>query len=93
MAVKDAGVLSAQELHGFANFLKRSEDEMVSLIGSIHNEVHRINEGWDDKVNREFTEEFNTYIDQVARLVELLDNHSRFVHKKAIAIEQYNNIR
>ena len=93
MAVKDAGVLSAQELHGFANFLKRSEDAMVSLINSIHNEVYRVNEGWDDKVNREFTEEFDTYIDQVARLVELLDNHSRFVHKKATAIEQYNNIR
>jgi hypothetical protein len=44
-------------------------------------------------VNREFTDEFETYIDQVARLVELLDEHSRFVHKKATAIEQYNSVR
>lgn len=93
MAVKDAGVLSAQELHAFGNFLKKSEDEMVLLIKAIVTEVYRINEGWDDKVNHEFTDDFNNYIDQVAKLVELLDNHSRFVHKKATAIEQYNNIR
>lgn len=93
MAVKDAGVLSAQELHAFGNFLKKSEDEMVSLIKAIVTEVYRINEGWDDKVNQEFTDNFNNYIDQVAKLVELLDNHSRFVHKKATAIEQYNNIQ
>ena len=93
MAVKDAGVVSAQDLHAFGNFLKKSEDEMVTLIRSIITEVYRVNEGWDDKVNREFTDEFNTYIDQVAKLVELLDNHSRFVHKKASAIEQYNHLR
>ena len=66
---------------------------MVALIKSIQTEVYRVNEGWDDKVNREFTDEFDTYIDQVARLVELLDEHSRFVHKKATAIEQYNSVR
>ena len=88
MALKDAGVVSAQDLHAFGNFLKTSEDEMVALIKSIQTEVYRVNEGWDDKVNREFTDEFDTYIDQVARLVELLDEHSRFVHKKATAIEQ-----
>ena len=93
MAVKDAGVVSAQELHAFGNFLKKSEDDMVALIRAIHTEIYRVNEGWDDKVNREFTDQFNAYIDNVARLVELLDNHSRFVHRKATAIEQYNNIR
>jgi len=93
MAIKDAGVLSAQELHAFGNFLKKSEDEMVLLIKAIVAEVYRVNEGWDDKVNQEFTDDFNNYIDQVAKLVELLDSHSRFVHKKATAIEQYNNIR
>jgi uncharacterized protein YukE len=93
MAVKDAGVVSSQELHAFGNFLKKSEDDMVALIRGIVNEVYRVNEGWDDKVNQEFTIEFNTYIDQILKLVELLDNHSRFVHKKATAIEQYNNIR
>jgi uncharacterized protein YukE len=93
MALKDAGVVSAQDLHAFGNFLKTSEDEMVALIKSIQTEVYRVNEGWDDKVNREFTDEFDTYIDQVARLVELLDEHSRFVHKKATAIEQYNSVR
>ena len=93
MAEKDAGVLSAQELHAFGNFLKKSEDEMVLLIKAILAEVNRVNEGWDDKVNHEFTDDFNNYIDQVAKLVELLDSHSRLVHKKASAIEQYNDIR
>ena len=32
-------------------------------------------------------------LEKCKELVELLDNHSRFVHKKATAIEQYNNIR
>ena len=90
---KDAGVVSAQDLHAFGNFLKHSEDDMVSLIRSIQNEVYRVNEGWDDKVNHEFTAEFDTYIDHIAHLVELLDGHSRFVHKKASAIEQYNSVR
>jgi len=90
---KDAGVVSAQELHAFGDFLKRSEDEMVTLIKSIVSEVYRVNDEWDDKVSKEFTDEFSTYIEQISRLVELLDHHSQFVHRKASKIEEYNNIR
>jgi len=90
---KDAGVVSADNLHAFGNFLKKSEDEMVTLIRTIVAEVYRINEEWNDKVNQEFTDDFNNYLDQVEKLVELLDNHSQFVHKKATAIEHYKDIR
>ena len=93
MEKKAADVLSAEELHAFGNFLMRSKDEMITLIRGVVAGVYRVNEVWKDQVNQEFTEDFNSYIDQVEKLVELLESHSQFVHKKATAIEHYNNIR
>ncbi len=92
MAYKDAGVVSATELHAFGSFLKRSEQDIIELINRISTEVIRVNEGWDDKVNQKFTENFGQYISTITRLVELLEEHSQFVHRKASAIENYNNI-
>ena len=92
MASKEASLVSAQELHSFGNFLKRSEDDMKSLIINVNREVSRTNEAWDDKVNRQFTDKFYTYIDHVVKLVELLDDYSKFVHAKADAIENYGNV-
>lgn len=92
MSYKDAGVVSAAELHTFGNFLKHSEQDIIDLIKRISREVIRVNNGWDDKVNQKFTEEFGQYISTITKLVELLEDHSQFVHRKASAIENYNNI-
>lgn len=91
MASKDASLVSAQELHLFGTFLKRSEEDMKSLIININREVSRMSEEWDDKENLKFTDRFYSYIDHVVKLVETLDDYSKFVHSKADAIEYYVN--
>ena len=92
MAIKDASLVSSQALHAYGSFLEKSKDDMVVLINSINTETRRISEEWDDKENQKFIDEFDTYISQIVNVVELLDNHSKFVHRKARAIENYHNI-
>lgn len=93
MALKDAGMQSAQEIHAFGNFLKRSEDEMTVLIKRIATELNRVHRIWDDDQNRKFTMEFRPYVDQVKKMIEHLDRYSKYVHRKAARIEDYKNER
>ena len=72
MAIKDASLVSSQALHAYGSFLEKSKDDKVVLINSINTETRRISEEWDDKENQKFIDEFDTYISQIANLVELL---------------------
>lgn len=90
---KQASVVSSQELHAFGNFLTKSKEDLQSLFVMVSREISRINGEWDDQEFIKFRDAYNEDINHVAHLLNLLADHSRFVHLKADAIENYNSIR
>lgn len=93
MAQDDARVYSTDKLHLFGEFLKRSEDELSSLAIGILTEVYRVSDEWQDKENQVFAESIEPYIDQMKRLIQKLDEYSRFVHHQASILDDYKSGR
>ncbi|MBQ7443035.1 MAG: WXG100 family type VII secretion target [Bacteroidaceae bacterium] len=91
MAEKDAGVVSADELHHFANYLSEAESRLSELMGRTISELENVNQGWQDRKQAEFTEDFTQALDAIAQLADLMAEHSRYVHFKANQIEDYTN--
>lgn len=89
----DCQVYSAEELHDFANFIQLEKNTIVDAVADLYNAMKFVNEQWDDGQNRKFVDEFIPHIKNINELSELLDEHSRFVERKAVAIDEYNQIR
>lgn len=89
----DCQVYSADELHDFARFIQQEKSTILDAINDLYRAMKFVNEQWDDGQNRKFVDEFIPHLKNIDNLSEHLDEHSRFVEKKAVAIDQYNQIR
>ena len=82
--------MSAEELHGFANYLKQTADNLTGLMRQTIKEMDYINQGWNDKVQQHFYTEFAQALNAIADLVDAMEEHSAYVHKKASKIDDYH---
>lgn len=89
MALNDAGVMSAEELHAFANYLKKTSEDLTTIMSRTVKTMDYVNQGWDDKVQQKFNEEFNEALNTIADLVNAMEQHSEYVHRKAGIIDEY----
>lgn len=91
MALNDSGVKSAEELHAFANYLSNTGARLTELMTQTVRELDRVNQGWNDVKQAEFTERFQRSLDKVADLIDLMEEHSKYVHFKGRQIDDYVN--
>ena len=89
MALNDAGVMSAEELHTFANYLKQTSEDLTNIMSRTVKAMDYVNQGWDDKVQLKFAQEFNEALNTIADLVSAMEEHSEYVHRKAGIIDEY----
>jgi uncharacterized protein YukE len=78
------------ELHDFARFIDKEKTSIINDVLSLSTMMKAMNETWDDAQNEHFTTEFVKHIDDIQKLSELLEEHSKFVEKKASQIDEYN---
>jgi WXG100 family type VII secretion target len=77
------------ELRRFALDLKRFTDEIESLMAQLHGRMNGLENSWRDQEQKKFAEAFQQTTKALAVFVEAAAEHSVFLNRKAVAIEQY----
>lgn len=80
------------ELHEFARFIDKEKDSIINDVTVLYKMMVAMNETWNDEQNTYFTEEFEKHIKDIDTLVKLLDDHVKFVERKASKIDEYNRL-
>lgn len=77
------------ELRRFAADLNRFNNELQSLVGTIHGKLRQLETTWRDNEQRKFTEAFEQTAKALAMFLEASHSHVQFLAKKANLIEEY----
>ena len=77
------------ELRRFAQDLNRFNNEIQSLMSSLHGKLRGLEASWRDQEQRKFTEAFEGTLKSVSGFLENSHAHVQFLSKKAAAIEEY----
>lgn len=77
------------ELRRFANDLKRFTADLEGLMGQLHSRLANLESTWRDQEQRKFAEAFSQTAKSLSTFVEAANEHSAFLNKKAMLVEQY----
>lgn len=77
------------ELRRFANDLKRFTGDLEALMGQLHARMNNLEATWRDQEQRKFAEAFAETAKNLAVFVQAATEHSTFLNKKAMLVEQY----
>jgi WXG100 family type VII secretion target len=77
------------ELRRFAADLKRFNDELQGLVGTLNNKLRLLEGTWRDQEQRKFTEAFDQTVKSIGAFLENSHTHVQFLSKKAGAVEEY----
>jgi uncharacterized protein YukE len=77
------------ELRRFASDLNRFNNDLQSLMGSLHGRLRGLENTWRDQEQRKFTETFEQTLKVLNVFLENSHQHASFLSKKAAAIEAY----
>lgn len=85
----DASAKSVQELRQFERDLQRYQDSLVQSTNEAIRAMNRVNEGWNDKVQAKFMEQFSQALKGIQQMAALVDERKKSVHKSADILEEY----
>jgi uncharacterized protein YukE len=77
------------ELRRFAQDLKRFNDELQGLMGTLGGKLHGLEATWRDQEQRKFTEAFDQTFKAIGTFLVNSAEHVKFLSKKAAAVEDY----
>jgi WXG100 family type VII secretion target len=77
------------ELRRFAQDLGRFSSELETLMSSLYSKLRGLEATWRDQEQRKFTEQFEQTAKAVGRFLEDSKEHTKFLAKKASAVEEY----
>ncbi len=77
------------ELRRFAADLNRFNNELATIVGSIHGKLRNLEQSWRDAEQRKFTEAFDQTAKGIAVFLENSVMHVQMLNKKATLIEEY----
>ena len=77
------------ELRRFARDLMRFNQELQTLLNTLHASMRNLEKTWRDQEQRKFSEEFEMTTKALRRFLEAADQHVLFLQKRAGHIEEY----
>lgn len=89
MANKDAGLTSLEDLYSFEHSLQTYYDSLIHSTNNAVRAMNAINEAWDDRVQASFMEKFMEALKGVQNMARLIDEHKRYVKRKADQLSEY----
>lgn len=78
-----------EELRRFAKDLNRFSHELQGLMGGVMSRMRSLEATWRDQEQRKFAEEFEQTVKTIGPFVERCQEHSKFLVKKAVHVEDY----
>lgn len=81
--------MDPEEVRRFAKELKRFNDDMQSRAAALQARFTALGNSWQDQEQLKFAEEFVTTMKVLKKFMEVSEQHTPFLMRKAARIEEY----
>lgn len=85
--------MDPEEVRRFAEELKRFNLDLQSKMASLQARFASLGESWQDQEHKKFSEEFRQTMKAMKKFVEISNQHTPYLLRKAQRIEEYLNQR
>jgi uncharacterized protein YukE len=89
----DAGVRNIEQLAMFGKNIKNLGQNMYQTMQAAQQRMNAVCEGWQDKQNDKFKEQFNKSVQDIKRMSEEFTEYSNYIAKITAKLMEYQNIR
>ena len=89
----DASAKSIDDLRQFESALQRYQDALVQSTNDAVRAMNIVNQGWNDKVQVEFMQQFAEALKGIKHMTTLVDERRRSVHVSIDKLQDYLNSR
>ncbi len=89
----DAGVRNIEQLAQFGRNIKNLGQNMYQTMQVAQQRMNAVCEGWQDKQNDKFREQFNKSVQDIKRMSEEFTEYSNYIAKITAKLMEYQNIR
>ena len=86
-------IMDPEEVRRFAEELKRFNTDLQSKMSSLQARLSSLGDSWQDQEHTKFSEEFKQTIRALKKFVEVSNQHTPYLLRKAQRIEEYLNQR
>jgi WXG100 family type VII secretion target len=86
-------IMDPEEVRRFAEELKRFNTELQGRIGALQARFNALGDSWSDQEQTKFAEEFRQTMSALKKFVEVSNQHTPYLLRKAQRIEEYLNQR
>jgi uncharacterized protein YukE len=85
--------MDPEEVRRFADELKRFNSDLQDRVSSLHARFAALGDTWQDQEHTKFADEFKQTIKALKKFVEVSNQHTPYLLRKAQRIEEYLNQR
>ncbi|MCP5519764.1 MAG: WXG100 family type VII secretion target [Verrucomicrobiales bacterium] len=82
-------IMDPEEVRRFAEELKRFNLDLQNRMALLHARFAALSDTWQDQEHAKFAEEFRQTLKALKRFVEISNQHTPFLLRKAARIEEY----
>ena len=86
-------IMDPQEVRRFAEELKRFNADLQDKMAALQGRFTALGDTWQDQEQKKFSDEFKTTIKALKKFVEISNQHTPYLLRKAQRIEEYLNQR
>jgi uncharacterized protein YukE len=86
-------IMDPEEERRFADELKRFNSDLQDRVSSLHARFAALGDTWQDQEHTKFADEFKQTIKALKKFVEVSNQHTPYLLRKAQRIEEYLNQR
>lgn len=89
----DAGVRNIEQLAMFGKNIKSLGQNMYSTMQNAQQRMNAVCEGWQDKQNDKFKEQFNKSVQDIKKMSEQFTEYSNYIAKITEKLMEYQSIK
>jgi WXG100 family type VII secretion target len=86
-------IMDPEQVRRFADELKRFNTDLQDKLSSLQARFAALGDTWQDQEHAKFTEEFKQTVKALKKFVEISNQHTPYLMRKAQRIEEYLNQR
>jgi uncharacterized protein YukE len=86
-------IMDPEEVRRFAEELKKFNADLQTKISSLHARFSSLSDTWQDQEHAKFSEEFKQTMKALKKFIEVSNQHTPYLLRKAQRIEEYLNQR
>ena len=89
----DAGVKNIEQLALFGKHIKNLGQNMYQTMQAAQQRMNAVSEGWQDKQNDKFREQFDRSVQDIKKMSEMFTEYSNYIAKITSKLMEYQSIK